>query len=92
MPSFRERRTLLLASLLTLPLAGCATLTPQSEVPVSAKAIAESIGNMRTRAGDTCETKQEAAALNSKLDTIKFGKEVVYKADCASASKPPKTS
>ena len=39
---------------------------------------------MHTRPGDTCETKQDAAAINSRIDTIKNnGKETVYRADCS---------
>ena len=38
---------------------------------------------MKTRPADTCETKRDAAEINSKIDTLKTGKETVYKADCA---------
>lgn len=89
----KKRLIVPLASLATLTLAGCETLTPfgKSEpVPANAAAIAGSIGNMETEAADTCRTKQNAAKINSKIDTLKSGKETVYKADCA--LQPKKTS
>lgn len=82
MRAFAKGLAMLAVSPVILMLAACSTLTGQSEVPASAKAVAESIGNMRTREADTCETKKAAAEINSKIDTIKLGKETVYKADC----------
>jgi hypothetical protein len=79
---------LALAASLALATGGCAILTPKTETtPVEAKKVAEAIGNMKTRTADTCPTRQDAAELNSRIDTIKTGRETVYKADCAAAAK-----
>jgi len=44
--------------------------------------VADAIGHIKPSRQDTCETQQQAAAQSSRIDTIKTGKEVVYKADC----------
>lgn len=44
---------------------------------------------------DTCETQKQVAEHNSRYDSIKNGKAVVYKAPCQTDKKPspePKTS
>lgn len=73
------------------PVAGCATNTTGTD----AAKIAGAIGHINPSKRDTCETQRQVAAQSSRIDTIKTGKEIVYKsAPCADASKntEPKTS
>lgn len=73
-----QKLTLPLALLVTLPLAGCSTLTP-----VSSKGALDAFKPISASRADTCETRQAVAEHNSRYDTLKTGKPVVYKADCA---------
>lgn len=68
----------LLASLVTLQLAACSTLTSGM---TKASAI-DAFKPIRISKRDTCETKKQVAEHNSRYDTIRNGKETVYKADC----------
>ncbi|MFZ4534342.1 MAG: hypothetical protein ACOYOJ_21365 [Alsobacter sp.] len=68
---------LLLASL-CLALAGCETLTPG----VTSQGAADAFKPIAASPRDTCETQKQVAEHNSRLDTIKSGKEVVYTAAC----------
>lgn len=70
-----RKLALLAASLSTLLLAGCETLTTAT----SAAATANSIGHVEPSKADTCETQRKLAAQSSRIDTIIKGKEVVYK-------------
>lgn len=65
-------------------LAGCETLSyVTTEGAVTAfKPIAMS-------RKDTCETQKQVAEHNSRYDTLKTGKEVVYKAPCQIDKKVP---
>ncbi len=64
--------------------AGC-TGYPQA---TNSKKIADAIGTITPSRNDTCRTLKQIAEQTSKIETIRQGKEVVYKApDCA-----PKTS
>lgn len=63
--------------LVILPLAGCSTLTP-----VSSKGALEAFKPISSSKADTCQTRQEVAEHNSRYDTLKTGKPVVYKAPC----------
>lgn len=76
----------LLLSLATLHLAGCATPTPSSSKAV--KRIFEPVPNYESA---PCEYQRKWAAHNSKVATLKAGKEVVYKAPC-DVDKPKVTS
>lgn len=72
-----------------LPVAACST--PMSGT--DAVKVADAIGHITPSKNDTCETRKQAAAQSSRIDTIKTGKEVVYKADCEKKPKPePATS
>ena len=61
-----------------LPVAGCASLTTET----SAVKIADAIGHVEPSKRDTCDTQKQIAAQSSRIDTIRTGKEVVYKAAC----------
>lgn len=67
----------LAALLAILPLAGCSTLTP-----VSSKGALDAFKPITSSKADTCQTRQEIAEHNSRYDTLKTGKPVVYKAPC----------
>lgn len=69
----------LATSLLTLSLAACSTNTTGTD----AKKIAEAIGHIEPSKKDTCDTQKQIAEQSSKIDTIRKGQEVVYKADCS---------
>lgn len=61
-----------------LPVAGCATQT----TVIDAAKIANTIGHIEPSRKDTCETQKQVAEQSSRIETIKTGKEVVYKAAC----------
>ena len=86
MRNYKNRLALLAASLSTLLLGACSTLTTVT----SAASTAESIGHVEPSKADTCETQRKLAAQSSRIDTIINGKEVVYKpSPCkAPASEP----
>jgi hypothetical protein len=64
--------------------AGCETYPSGT----NSKKIADAIGTITPSRNDTCGTLKQIAEQTSKIETIRQGKEVVYKApDCA-----PKTS
>lgn len=69
-------RTLLLKSLLLV--AACSSQPTATD----AKKLATAIGHIRPSQLDTCDTQKQIAAQSSKIDTIKKGKETVYKAKC----------
>ena len=73
------RPSTLLLVLGSLALAGCST--PMS---VTTKGALDSFRPLTYSRHDTCATQQEIAEHNSRYDTLKTGKEVVYKAPCAS--------
>jgi hypothetical protein len=85
---------LLAASLSTLPLAACSTLTTGLSDVTEAAKVAEQIGHVAPSPKDTCETQRNLAAQSSRIDTIIKGKETVYKPlPCKKDDKPePKTS
>lgn len=83
-----SKKLIVLLPSLGLALAGCSTLTPG----VTSLGAADAFKPIAASPRDTCETQRQVAEHNSRLDTIKTGKEVVYKAHCetqrvASASK-----
>lgn len=65
---------------LALGLAGCA-----SNTVTDAAKVAESIGTIKPSRNDTCGTIKQIAEQTSKIETIKQGKEVVYKAPSCEA-------
>lgn len=66
--------------------AGCAS----SPSGIDAKRVADAIGTIKPSRSDTCETLKQIAEQSSRIETIKQGKEVVYKSPpCA---EEPKTS
>lgn len=73
--------TLPVASLLMMPLQGCATQTTVTE----ARKTAEAIGHVKPSKADTCDTQRQVAAQSSKIDTLITGTETVYKPDCKPA-------
>lgn len=72
-------RTVLLASLLTPILGGCATPT----FVLTSLGAADAFRPIKASKRDTCATQRQIAAHNSVYDTIRTGKEIVYKAHCA---------
>lgn len=64
--------------------AGCAN----SPSGINAKKVADAIGTITPSRRDTCETQRQIAEQSSRIDTIRQGKEVVYKAPACA----PKTS
>lgn len=80
----------LLVASLCLALAGCETLTPA----LTSAGAADAFKPISASPADTCETQRQVAEHNSRLDTIKTGKETVYRAHCdqpqrvASSGKP----
>ena len=72
-----KKLTLPLVLLAILPLAACSTLTP-----VSSKGALDAFKPISSSKADTCETRREIAEHNSRYDTLKTGKTVVYKAPC----------
>jgi hypothetical protein len=76
-----KRRILLIFAAM---LGGCGGY-PQG---TDSKKVADAIGTIKPSRKDTCETLKQVAVQTSKIETIRQGKEVVYKApDCE-----PKTS
>ena len=65
---------------LSLPLvAGCETYPSGT----NSKKVADAIGTITPSRKDTCETLKQVAVQTSKIETIRQGKEVVYKTpDC----------
>lgn len=61
-----------------LAAAGCASPI----IATDAAKVANAIGHIEPSKRDTCETQKQVAAQSSRIDTIKTGKEVVYKAAC----------
>jgi hypothetical protein len=61
-----------------LLLAACGTPTPG----VTSKGALDAFKPIASSPKDTCQTQEEIAEHNSRYDTIKTGKEVVYKAPC----------
>lgn len=57
-------------------LSGCGTSYTASD----AKKVADAIGHIKPSRADTCETQKQVAEQSSKIETIKQGREVVYKA------------
>ena len=84
----QNRSLLLLALLLALvpALAGCGTLTPALTKTGALDAFEPITASPR----DTCPTQRAVAEHNSRYDSLKSGKEVVYRAACDLA-KPQKT-
>jgi hypothetical protein len=75
----------------TLPLAACGTPTLGLSNGGALAAFRPIEGSPR----DTCDTQRAVAEHNSRYDSIKNGKSVVYKAPCDVDKKPspePKTS
>lgn len=70
-------QTRLALALVTLSLGGCVTPTP-----VTIKGAELAFKPISGSPKDTCSTQQQVAEHNSRLDTIKAGKPVVYKAPC----------
>lgn len=68
-------RLILLA--ISLGLAGGCASSPSG---TDAKKVADAIGTISPSRKDTCETLKQIAEQSSRIDTIKQGKEVVYKA------------
>lgn len=70
-----------LTALLALPaihlLAACSTPTG-----VTTSGALDAFKPIRAHASDTCETQIQVAEHNSRYDTLKEGKPVVYKAAC----------
>jgi hypothetical protein len=62
---------------LSLPLvAGCTGYPTGTD----SKKVADAIGTIKPSRKDTCETLKQVAEQTSKIETIKQGKEIVYKA------------
>lgn len=71
----RSLRLIPLAASLAV-VAGCAT----SPTGTDARKVADAIGTIKPSRSDTCETLKQVAEQTSKIETIKQGREVVYKA------------
>lgn len=56
--------------------AGCASY-PSG---INAKKVADAIGTITPSRKDTCETQRQIAEQSSRIETIRQGQEVVYKA------------
>jgi hypothetical protein len=70
---------------LTMLLVSLAPALAACETPISgvtSLGAAEAFRPIAASPADTCETQKQVAEHNSRLDTIKSGKEVVYKAAC----------
>lgn len=72
------KRTLLALPLVTLALAGCATLTPAP--PLNSSGAVRALPAIQYN--DYCEAQKKIAEHNSRRDTLRTGKRVVYKAPC----------
>lgn len=70
-------------------LAGCST-----PMFVTTKGATDAFRPIQMSRRDTCETQKQIAEHNSRYDTLKTGKETVYKAPCQleKPSTPAKTS
>ena len=82
-PQPHRGRNVLLALVATLLLAGCQTPT----AGLSRAGALAAFQPIRASAQDTCETLKQVAEHNSAYDTLKTGREVVYKATCAEGAK-----
>lgn len=84
----QSRKLTALALALVPALAGCSTLTY-----VTTKGATDAFRPIKMSRRDTCETQKQIAEHNSRYDTMKTGKETVYRAPCQ-VEKPaaPKTS
>lgn len=56
--------------------AGCSS----SPTGTDARKVADAIGTIKPSKRDTCETVRQVAEQTSRVETIKQGREVVYKA------------
>jgi hypothetical protein len=66
-----------------LPLVTSLALAGGCSTPITAtdaKKVASAIGHIKPSKADTCETQRQAAEQSSRIETIKQGKEVVFKA------------
>ena len=63
-------------ALVTLPLAGCETLT------LNKTGALDAFKTIRNSAQAPCEMQRDVAEHNSRYDSIKEGKPVTYKAPC----------
>lgn len=72
-----RKPTALLAPLAILSLAACAT-----DTSVTTKGALDAFKPIRGSLADTCETQTQVAEHNSRYDTLRDGKPVVYKAPC----------
>jgi hypothetical protein len=92
-PSSKLIRLALLAA--TLPLAACETLTQAltssaGPAPVNSRGAVQAFPPLTYNS--YCEAQRAIAEANSRRDTLKTGKTVVYKAPCDLNAKPaPKT-
>ena len=77
-----QKHNLLLIVLALVP-AGCST--PES---VTTKGALDSFRPLTMSRRDTCETQREIAEHNSRYDTLKTGKEKVYRAPCEIEKRP----
>lgn len=83
-----SRRPILLALFPALALAGCET--PMS---VTTKGALDSFRPLMMSRKDTCGTQREIAEHNSRYETLRTGKETVYRAPCdVDKKQDPKTS
>lgn len=80
----QSRKLIVPALALAVPLAGCATPTP-SLTNGGALAAFKNIPNSPKA---PCDMQKAVAEHNSRYDTLKNGKEVVYKAPCQVDPKP----
>jgi len=72
---------MLLLAAVTPTLGACSTLTPG----LTSKGALDAFQPIRGSAADTCETQRQVSEHNSRYETLKTGKEVVFKAHCDKA-------
>ena len=73
---YEDEMNRLIIPVFAVALSGCGTQYTATD----AKKVADAIGHIEPSRRDTCETQRQVAAQSSRIETIKAGKEVVYKA------------
>ena len=73
---YEDEMNRLIIPFLAIGLSGCGTQYTATD----ANKVADAIVHIEPSRRDTCETQRQVAAQSSKIETIKQGQEVVYKA------------
>ena len=76
------------ALLISLALAGCAG----KSIPAIGTSVLDDLPEVENSRQSPCWQQKQIAAQRSYIDTVKSGKQQVYKADCKDSSRAPDKS